>query len=515
MGIEHRTLGPPGSGKTRWLARQVSRALEKYEAKEIVACSFTRAAAVELAGRDTGLPEENIGTIHSICYRHLDKPTIIETQKELIEEWDTSHPRWKVTGKVDLDEPQQADGGDALLSYNRERACVTGRCVPAGFATAWEDFKRETGAVDFTDLLEQAPGSIGASVLFVDEAQDLTPLQWRVVRRWGEEAEVFVVCGDDDQLLYGFLGASPEPFLTPLPPNRVHTLSQTHRLPRSVFERAQRWIVRLQERRWPKDYSPRDEDGFVRESGHVLRRPERVVAEAEGHTGEGQTVMILASCRWMLGRVLKELRNRAVPFHNPYRRERQEWNPLQRAGRRILAFLRCGRALSREDRILPGGDWWQWGEMLKAEDALHRGAKLAMKATASTHSVSEDDLVRWLPTNTFLAMLSGDTQWLAQNLTPRWKRAMAYPLAVLRRHGEEALWNPPKIVVGTIHSVKGGEADVVYLFPDLSRQAERELQRHPRKARDALTRQVYVGMTRARYGLYLCRPSWRPHWRWS
>jgi DNA helicase II / ATP-dependent DNA helicase PcrA len=62
----------------------------------------------------------------------------------------------------------------------------------------------------------------------------------------------------------------------------------------------------------------------------------------------------------------------------------------------------------------------------------------------------------------------------------------------------------PKVIVGTIHSVKGGEADVVYLFPDLSQAGDAHYQRFG-PPRDSLIRLFYVGATRARETLYICQ----------
>ena len=50
--------------------------------------------------------------------------------------------------------------------------------------------------------------------------------------------------------------------------------------------------------------------------------------------------------------------------------------------------------------------------------------------------------------------------------------------------------------------MKGGEADVVYLFPDISPQSYEGIQRGT-EGRDAVIRQFYVGMTRAKDKLYL------------
>ena len=62
----------------------------------------------------------------------------------------------------------------------------------------------------------------------------------------------------------------------------------------------------------------------------------------------------------------------------------------------------------------------------------------------------------------------------------------------------------PQVVVGTVHSVKGGQADVVYLFPDLSLAGDANYQRFG-PSRDSVIRVFYVGITRARETLYICQ----------
>jgi hypothetical protein len=57
-----------------------------------------------------------------------------------------------------------------------------------------------------------------------------------------------------------------------------------------------------------------------------------------------------------------------------------------------------------------------------------------------------------------------------------------------------------------IDQAKGGEADVVFLFPDLSPQGQTAYRRYG-PPRDAVIRTMYVGMTRARETLYLCAPA--------
>jgi len=72
------------------------------------------------------------------------------------------------------------------------------------------------------------------------------------------------------------------------------------------------------------------------------------------------------------------------------------------------------------------------------------------------------------------------------------------------RMGRARSWICPKWWSGPIHSVKGGQADVVYLFPDLSQAGDAQHNRGG-AARDSVIRVFYVGITRARETLYICQ----------
>jgi superfamily I DNA/RNA helicase len=93
--------------------------------------------------------------------------------------------------------------------------------------------------------------------------------------------------------------------------------------------------------------------------------------------------------------------------------------------------------------------------------------------------------------------------WWRARVVAEFRNRIDFPARVLSARGSRTLVEEPKVVVGTIHSVKGGEADVVYLFPDLSRAADAQYQRFG-PARDSVIRVFYVGATRAREILYIC-----------
>jgi superfamily I DNA/RNA helicase len=86
--------------------------------------------------------------------------------------------------------------------------------------------------------------------------------------------------------------------------------------------------------------------------------------------------------------------------------------------------------------------------------------------------------------------------WLLENSVKTYRDRLDYPAAVADRFGPAALVDEPLLTVGTIHSVKGAGADVVYLSPAISPAGAAEWALGGAR-RDNTLRQFYVGMTRA------------------
>lgn len=521
MTTERRIFGPPGAGKTTFVRNQVTAWSARYSPEEMILCSFSRAAARELAGR-VDLPASNIATIHALAYRALGRPAIAETG-ELARRWNAQvPPAWQVAdGQTDIEAGIQPDRdhGREMAMYNLDRARLRAdwwNTQP--MAREWQAFKRETNSVDFNDMIELAiehyPEHPAAPrVLVVDEAQDLTPLQWRLARQWGrgQAVEEFIVAGDDDQTIYSFTGATPDAFLVDLPADRVRVLSQSYRLPRAIYSAAEQWIRQVQQRQ-PKAYRPRDAEGQVTPLDATWKWADGIVDCAARHVDQGQTVMILASCAYMLTPTISALRDAGIPFHNPYRRANGAWNPLGARGEgristaeRYLAFLRPTLT----------GDWWTyqdahlWAALLPA-DCFQRGRKQAFVDLATPDTRDQrlpmEVMVDYLREETITRLAQFDPGWLCSTALASYSRPLEYAHSIYTRRGAAALQETPRLVVGTIHSVKGGEGDVVILMPDISLEAYRQAamaQEH----RDAITRLFYVGMTRARESLYICQPA--------
>lgn len=524
---EYRIFGPPGTGKTTSLAGQVARAAARYGVESVLVTSFSRAAAAELAVREMPVPSNQIGTLHSFCWRALGKPLIAEAN---ISEWNGEHHGHQITSvkyqdKLDGDDAVEdafgvAHAGDGLLSeLNRLRGMMRPRAYwPAQvltFESVWSTYKRDRRLFDFCDLIDIARTELPfapcrPSVVFADEAQDLNPLQLDLVRTWGRNAEYCVIAGDDDQTIYTWCGAIPEAVLTPeIPADHRVILRTSHRIPRRIHVAAERLIRRVSVRQ-EKEYVPRSEEGqYLRGFSASYKCPEYALLKAlGGHLHLGQSIMVLASCSYMLQPVIALLRKEGIPFHNPFRKSDRRWNPLGMSQRRSPSHLISSLL---NNNIWAHGNLSELFKQLKPELIRPEAAHLIESASPSSALTAE--LVREIlcaeAAESLLAAESNQValiQWLRRSVRTESQSRFAYPIAVARRRGGAALSAEPKVVVGTIHSVKGGQADVVFLFPDLSVAGATSYE-HPGSSRDSVTRLFYVAMTRARHTLYLCEPA--------
>ncbi len=535
---EYRIFGPPGTGKTTNLTRQIHRAVAKFGADSILVTSFSRAAAAELTGRDLPISRDRVGTLHSHAWHALGGPEIAEAH---VEEWNRDNPALAITpqkrqNKLDGEESLEDDhtdtakSGDELLQQvNRLRGIQLPRAawprVAVEFERTWSEYKRANGLLDFSDLIETCLRDVfvapkNPSVIFTDEAQDLNQASLQLIRKWGERAEYFIVAGDDDQTIYSFTGASPEAMLDPdIPADHKIILKQSFRVPRFVHGLAERLIHRVT-RRQEKEYLPRPEDGGVEWLGRDgYKQPEiAIVPDAIKHLEQGKTVMFLATCSFMLRPLVQVLRNAGIPFHNPYRRTNGAWNPLrvEQKGSTAGRVLALAGGAPDVDGYRPwtNGDVMKWAEVLQARGILLHGAKkkLAKFATERVATLDPDGIfAQCFEPFALESMAQAWDQghralldWWAARVTADIRPRTTFPVEIVKRRGVRALVETPRVIVGTIHSVKGGQADVVYLFPDLS-QAGAEQYARPGITRDAVIRVAYVGATRARERLVICQ----------
>src|SRR5271157_5000744 len=199
--------------------------------------------------------------------------------------------------------------------------------------------------------------------------------------------------------------------------------------------------------------------------------------------------MFLASCAYMLRPLVAVLRKHGIPFHNPYRKSNGFWNPLRvsRKGstaNRILSLLVGHPDYGEDHRPWTHGDLACWAELLQAKGVLRHGAKKKLASYDAARPVEYEALAEiFEPTaleslqRVFDLGYRDLLEWWRTRVTADVSERVVFPSEVAAMRGPRALLETPQVVVGTIHSVKGGQADVVYLFPDLSQAADAQYAR--------------------------------------
>jgi superfamily I DNA/RNA helicase len=477
-------LGGPGSGKTTRLLEILDAELSRGTPPDRIAfVSFTRKAVREAIDRATEkfkLVRDDFPyfrTIHSLCFRELGlSRSTVMSPKNFRELGELLGVEIKGDLSAGDDGPFTIPLGDRMVfleSYARAVRCplATIYYLYGGddmewfrlkqFADALELYKRDLSLVDFTDMLTlflSDCSAVPVDVAIIDESQDLNPLQWAVVAQAFANATTVHIAGDDDQSIYKWAGADIEQFLS-IPATTREVLPKSYRLPRTVFEFAREIIERL-DRRYPKSWSPRDADGSV-----------QFAREFDFLDLSSGSWYLLARNSHFLSRFVRLAETQGVTYVH---RGNQSVDPDD--ARAIVAYekkIRAGKSISGADAVavldrIPG----------RSSDDIDP------KRTYSPGELKLGDLGIW--------------HKVLQGISLR-KRE--FYISVLRR-GENLL-RPPRVVIDTIHAVKGGESDNVAMFTDLTRRTFAGYYADPADEH----RTFYVGATRARENLFVLLPQ--------
>jgi DNA helicase-2/ATP-dependent DNA helicase PcrA len=335
-------------------------------------------------------------------------------------------------------------------------------------------YKKEKGLKDFTDLLEDFIAQTtkqSFEALFIDEAQDLSLIQWEMVRSLWVNAKKTYIAGDDDQAIFKWAGADVDHFIALKEEvNDIKILDQSYRIPGGPIHELSQKIISKVENRFDKDYKPRTEHGILRRYSDVTQ-----VNMSEGNW------LVLSSANHFLDDVkdLCELQGwyyqhrgmNSVPLKllialNNWEKWRQGDIALGTIEiKNIYQYL--------GDKVLVG---------FRSGKTLHSDKKYLIRDCRAEHGLVTTDV--W-----YEAFDGLDT------ITENYIRNM-------RANGEQINKNP-RIIMSTIHGAKGGEADKVLLMQDLTNAALETFSHDP----DELHRLFYTGATRAKRELHVLDPK--------
>jgi len=491
-------LGPPGTGKTTRLLSLVEQFLESGVRPERIGYfAFTRAAAHEAMSRamarfsitDKDLPY--FKTLHSLAYSQLGisrSQIMSQTHYAEVASW------LKIGGFVPSAELEQGPYLDfgygdkflELISMSRLtcrplREMYNQSTVP--LKTDWSrvdyvnrglmHYKNTMDLYDYTDLLEQfikrdlAPK---LDVVFIDEAQDLSAIQWKMVELISAKAGQVFIAGDDDQAIYRWAGADVDSFINLQ--GKIEILGKSYRIPMLHHAVSQKLVERIPKRR-PKEFQPRDELGTVNWHRHSEEVP----------LDQGQW-LLLSRTRKGAQALEEEVRQRGLLY---------TFNNSRSIDSDVVHAVRLWEGLRN-------------GEKARASDirSIYKFMLLNVQIAygyKSLPNVRDDTLLSigdLMRDHGLLHKLPWD-----EGLGRISEKDKRYLKACFSKG--QRLDTAPRIVISTIHAAKGREADNVLLTTD-SPGSQTSMWRKDSYQEDDETRVFYVGLTRAKEHLHLIHP---------
>jgi GTPase SAR1 family protein len=231
-------IGPPGTGKTHYIEKLIrERGTQNY-----VYLTYNRSMAREARSRIGG-DESHIGTVHSIMAKMNGFGPYLksEDQIEWAEQMGLTYPK-----KKSMDDDGKTELERFLAWYDASYQLMRGFRQPLGerlnmgfLKDSYESMKRKAKKMDYTDILVNAvEGYYRTGDLYVDEAQDFTPLMWSIIDRF--DADTLTVVGDPSQSIYSFKGVSLTHFVNRIKKTDYKVLQMTHRYSSSLVELADR-----------------------------------------------------------------------------------------------------------------------------------------------------------------------------------------------------------------------------------------------------------------------------------
>ena len=251
--------GPPGTGKTyRLVNHYLSNEINGLhtDPKKIVYVTFSNAAADE-ANERIKYPLVYISTLHHLGTRECNIDTTTQLLKD--RKWKQFTSQSQICKGMKLETRKDSYGNIIhqnphmkIISYARSKKI---NLVEAALqldlhhsVDLWlteqidedlKNYKEQSGMIEFSDMINKfvkEEKRLALDAVFLDEAQDLSPLQWEMFFYIEDQCKRSYIAGDDDQTIYGFQGADPSIFI-----NLKGTFDNqeySHRVPKKIHAKA-------------------------------------------------------------------------------------------------------------------------------------------------------------------------------------------------------------------------------------------------------------------------------------
>ena len=480
--ISRKLFGPPGTGKTTRLLKYVKTFLKLgTPIDKIGYFAFTTKAANEAIDRmldyHTAFERKDLKhfrTLHSLAFNQLGMKKAQVMQEEHYED---------IGKKLGIEVTVYSNGEESTGFINSDSeyfnlinaARIKNISIEDEYNTDMysqdldkrllqiisdevQNYKDAYKLIDFTDMIEKFNVSKLCpkfDVSFVDEAQDLSPIQWQMVDIIKKNSKYIILAGDDDQAIYGWAGADVKKFQQKFSKKDI-ILPQSYRVPLKVQHIADKILDLIpDDRRIKKQWQARKEVGDV----NYIQSLEDVPLD-EGNW------LVLARYNDKLNRLKPALRERGIYFEF---KDRKSYKII--LFRTIINYIR-----------------WQKGDDLSLSEV-----KDIFEYTNTEEELTEERMY-----NLEEFGYDKNIPWYDE-FTSDYEECLY--IREMLSNGEQLRKNP-RVKLSTIHSAKGGEADNVLLILDNTKTIRDALEKSSDK-QDEEHRVWYVGVTRTKQNLYI------------
>ena len=487
--------GPPGTGKTYHLTNHyLRREIEEYKtpSNKIAYITFSNAAAEEAKKRignmfpkfDIRKDFPYVSTMHTLGTRQLN----IDTNTQLLKDdkWNSFKNFSQICKDMSFESyindsgiPQYKNQHMKIIEYARakklsildaahelDKQYSVEIYLTEQIEADLKSYKEQTNMIEFSDMIKQfieKDKCPSLDAVFLDEAQDLNPLQWDMFNYIESKCKRSYIAGDDDQTIYTFQGADENIFINLK--GEMDPRIESRRVPKAVHKVALSILDNI-ENRMIKAWLPRDAEGKVYQNESI--------DNLDFSKGEW---MIIARTNKMLDPIKEHLISLNLRFDSKIN-DLLPNNLLE--AYRVWVRLNQGATVGAE-------------EAKKIYKYLSVKAKLIKENFSGGKSLDVVDYV--------------DIDDLMMNhglrVTGSWeqlqiKQDSKLYMKALLENGDD-LFKPARIKVSTIHGVKGEECENVVLFTGM----EKIIYEAALKKPDPEHRLFFVGVTRAKENLYI------------